>query len=422
MLDPGTSGEPKPSGAPGRAAPGRPQSDPRSALLGHRIAFAGKFATLTRAEAVTFIARAGGRVTSIINAQTTMLVVGMRGWPLMDSGRIPKKLADAERFRADGKPIRILSETAFREIVGLEAPGDPAVKSLSGSQVCRALGIEVRVLQRWEQCGLVRSHEDQYDFRDLVSLRTVTGLVARGVSPVVIRKSLDALGAFLPGVDRPLAQLNILVHDSGELVAELEEALLTQSGQLEFRFDTQAAEQASRSTDQAPQPLQLVRPDSRDSAAWIEVGLRHEEADELDKAEHAYRRAAALAPSDAAPQFNLGNVLLAGGRLEAAAERYAQAAALDAAHARAWFNLAHVQDALKDRHSALKYLRKAIAADPTYADAHFNLGDLAERLGDIATAIAAWDDYLKLDPASEWSGEARRRLQTLRKRGGPAWA
>ena len=48
---------------------------------------------------------------------------------------------------------------------------------------------------------------------------------------------LDALSGFLPGVDRPLAQLSILVSDSGELVAELEEALLTPSGQLELRFD-----------------------------------------------------------------------------------------------------------------------------------------------------------------------------------------
>jgi tetratricopeptide (TPR) repeat protein len=235
------------------------------------------------------------------------------------------------------------------------------------------------------------------------------------VSPVVIRKSLDAIGGLLPGVDRPLAQLNVLVSDSGELVAELEEALLTQSGQLEIRFDMPGP-----ATGETPQSLTLVRADTRDSAAWIEAGLEHEEAGELDKAEHAYRRAAALAPSDAVPQFNLGNILLAGNRLEAAAERFAQAAALDPAHARAWFNLAHVKDALKDRQSALKYLRRAITADPACADAHFNLADLAERLGDRDAAAAAWDDYLRLDPASEWSKEARRRLQALRKAG--SWA
>src|SRR5262245_4108888 len=384
-----------------------------AALLGQRVAFTGRFATLTRAQAEALVELAGGHVSASVASRATMLVVGMRGWPLMDSGHVTRRLAEAERLRGSGGSIRILSELEFREILGLEAPPDPASKWLSSEQLCTALGIDARTLQRWEHCGLVRAHDGKYDFRDLVSLRTVTNLVARGVSPVVIRKSLDALCAFLPSVDRPLAQLNILVSDSGELVAELEEAMLTPSGQLEIRFD------APGKPKESPRPLGLSRADSRDSAAWIEAGLELERRGDLDKAEHAYRRAAALAPKDAVPQFNLGNILLAARRLQAAAERYAQAVALDPTHAQAWFNLAHVQDALKDRQSAMKSLRRAIAADPTFADARFNLADLAERVGDRDAAAEAWEDYLRLDPRSEWSAEARRRLQALRR---PAWA
>jgi hypothetical protein len=396
------------------------------ALLGHRVTFTGRLATMSRTQAGVLVERAGGRTCAGMSSRASMLVVGMRGWPLMESGHIPHKLAEAEKLRANGRRIEIVSETRFREILGLEPPPDAGAKALSAQQVCSALGIDARTLQRWEHCGLVRSHDGFYDFRDLISLRTVTGLVARGVSPVVIRSSLDALGAFLPGVDRPLAQLSILVSESGELVAELEEALLTPSGQLHLRFDTPAPREergidggeGADAEDQRPR-LSFVRADARDSAAWIEAGLRHEDEGELDKAENAYRRAAALAPNDPVPQFNLGNVLLAGGRLEAAAERFAQAVALDPSHAQAWFNLAHVQDALHDQRSAMKYLRRAIAADPAYADAHFNLADIAERVGDRDAAAAAWDDYLRLDPASEWSVEARRRLQALRR---PAWA
>jgi tetratricopeptide (TPR) repeat protein len=383
--------------------PGQP------ALLGQRVACTGRFATFTRTDIERLVADAAGSLASGVSARTTVLVVGMRGWPLMNSGHVTGKLAAAEKLRASGHSIRILSETNFREVLGLESPAE-GDKSLTSQQVCSALGIDARTLQRWEHCGLVRARDGLYDFRDLVSLRTVTGLVARGVSPVVIRKSLDAISGFLPGVDRPLAQLTMLVSDTGELVAELEEALLTTSGQLEIRFD-------SPTTAETPRPLALVRADTRDSSAWIEAGLEHEEAGELDKAEHAYRRASALAPNDAVPHFNLGNILLAGCRLEAAAERFAQAAALDPSHAQAWFNLAHVQDALKDRHSAMKYLRRAIAANPTYADAHYNLADIAERLGDREAAAAAWDDYLRLDSSSEWSAEARRRLKALRKAG-----
>jgi tetratricopeptide (TPR) repeat protein len=331
----------------------------------------------------------------------------------MDSGRITGKLAQAERLRSGGARIRIVSEMEFRELLGLEVPPEATPKSLTDRQVCAALGIDTRALQRWEHCGLVRAHDGRYDFQDLISLRTVTGLVARGVSPLVIRSSLDALAAFLSGVDRPLAQLNILVSDSGELVAELEEALLTTSGQLEIRFDAH-----SDGVDQGP--LSLASADTRGSDAWIDAGLEHEEAGDLDGAEQAYRRAAALAPNDPAPHFNLGNVLLARGQPRAAAERYAHTVALDPSHARAWFNLAHVHESMKEGAASMTYLRRAIAAEPTFADAHFNLADLAERLGDRETAVAGWEAYIRLDPASEWGAEARRRLRALRKAG--SWA
>jgi tetratricopeptide (TPR) repeat protein len=332
----------------------------------------------------------------------------------MDSGHLTRKLAEAERLRATGRKIRVLSEGEFLEVLGLETPTEGDAKTLSAEQVCAALHVDPRTLQRWELCGLVRSNFGRYDFRDLVSLRTVTGLVARGVRPVVIRRSLDGLAGLLPGVERPLAQLNILISDSGELVAELEEALLTSSGQFHLRFDRPA-----EAVLHEPKPIALAPGEGRDGADWVEIGLRHEEAGDLARAESAYRRAAALAPGDAVAQFNLGNVLLAAGRLEGAAERYAQAAALDPSHTRAWFNLAHVRDELKDRAGAMTCLRRAIAADPDFADAYFNLADLAERAGDREAAGAAWEDYIRLDPAGAWGAEARRRLRALQR---PAWA
>jgi hypothetical protein len=390
------------------------QSRGAPALLGQRVSFTGRLATMSRPQAEALVTAAAGQVSSSVTPRTTMLVVGMRGWPLMNSGHVSRKLAAAERSASTEKPVRVVTELQFRELVGLGEPPESANRPLSAQQVCAALGIDSRTLQRWEHCGLVRSFDGKFDFPDLVSLRTVTDLVARGVSPVIIRSSLDAMRRFLPGVDRPLSQLNILVGDKGSLVAELEDALLTTSGQLELRFN-----QAAQATVDSPRPLSMVRADARDSAGWIEAGLEHEENGDMEKAEHAYRRAAALAPNDAAPQFNLGNVLFASGRLEAAAERYAQAVAIDPLHAQAWFNLAHVQDELDDPVSALRYLRRAIAADPDFADAHFNLAELAERSGDRATAADSWDSYIRLDPMSEWGREAKRRVGALRS---SAWA
>ncbi|MGD9690429.1 MAG: tetratricopeptide repeat protein [Phycisphaerales bacterium] len=386
-----------------------------TSLLGQRVAFAGRLASMSRSDGERLVLRAKGRVSAGVDARTTMLVVGMGGWPLMESGHVSTRLVQAERLRAAGRPLRILSESAFREMLGLDAPAALAPKSLTAQQVGDALGVDAKMLQRWELCGLVRSHHGLFDFRDLVSLKTVVALVARGVSPMTIRSSLTALGAILPGVECPLAQLNILVSTSGALVAELEGALLSPDGQLEFRFDGPPGEEHRR-----PLPLDPGR--SLSAAQWLERGLEREESGDFEGAERAYRQASALAPHDAAPSFNLGNVFLARQDHASAIEHYERCLALDPAHAQAWFNLAHVHDARADAPAALRALRRAIAADPAYADAYFNLAELAERLGERSVAVGAWTEYLRLDPAGEWGEEARRRLIILRERGASAWA
>src|SRR5205809_313804 len=82
---------------------------------------------------------AGGRVAGTVSPRTTMLVVGMRGWPLMESGQVTRNLAEAERLRASAGAVRIVSEVQFREALGLERPPEGSGKSLSGEQVCSTL-------------------------------------------------------------------------------------------------------------------------------------------------------------------------------------------------------------------------------------------------------------------------------------------
>lgn len=378
-------------------------------LAGERVAFTGRFATLTRPRARQFVQDLGGEFHASVTPRTTMLVVGVRGWPLLKTGSITRNLAEAERLRDHG--VRIVSEDEFRERAGLVPETPTTDKALTLEQVADAVQQPPDAVRRWEQLGLVRSHGGKFDFRDLVSLRTITGLVARGVAPTRIRKSLEALGKHLPGVDRPLSQLQILITESGGLVAELEEALLRPDGQLEINFDAKPWD-----TD-GPHALRHDR--SAATEALIDEGVEFEERGDLARAEAAYRRAAESAPADATAHFNLGNVLLALGKPEAAAERFGLAASLDPSHARAWFNLAHAQDELGKLSAARESLQRAIKADPAFADAHFNLADISQRLGDADAARSTFAAYLRLDPAGEWADEARRRLAQLR---GPAWA
>jgi tetratricopeptide (TPR) repeat protein len=273
--------------------------------------------------------------------------------------------------------------------------------------VATALGVPPVHIERWEQLGLVRSSSGCYDFRDLVSLRTITELVAKGVNPTLIRENLEGLRDLLPGVDRPLAQLNILVAAPGRLVAELGDALLGADGQLELNFDRA---EAPVTNHRAVIHAVSTEQDADLASELVEEGLLAEKRGELELAQDLYQRASRADPHDPSPYFNLGNVLLTQGRHEEAAEQFAQALSLDPDHTRALFNAAHAHEAMGQTREAIRCLRRAVTVDPGFADAHFNLADLCDRLEMTEAAQRAWEDYLRLDPVGPWADEARRRL------------
>jgi tetratricopeptide (TPR) repeat protein len=381
---------------------------PRPAsLLGERVVFTGRLASMDRDEAARAVAAAGGRVATRVSERTTMVVVGMRGWPLLSSGRLTNPLAEAERLRSQGRRITVLGEAAFRERIGLDLAEAAGVKPLALAQVATALGVPPVNIERWEQLGLVRSSAGCFDFRDLVSLRTITELVAKGVNPTLIRESLEGLRDLLPGVDRPLAQLNILVAAPGRLVAELGDALLGPDGQWELNFDRSEAMVATQHAVIHAVNSEL---DADLASELVEEGLLAEDRGEFDLAEECYQRASRADPHDPSPHFNLGNVLLTQHRYEEAAEQFSQALSLDPDHTRALFNAAHVHEAMGQPREALRCLRRAVTVDPGFVDAHFNLADLCDRLEMTEAAQRAWEDYLRLDPVGPWADEARRRL------------
>jgi tetratricopeptide (TPR) repeat protein len=382
-----------------------------SSLIDQKVSVTGRLGTMTRAEIALHVQQGGGTFVEDFSPRVALLIVGMDGWPLLETGKLTRALELAELARRQGLPVRIISEQTFRELVGLDPTPAASGGSYTVEQVAGILNVEASVLERWEQFGLVRPAAGLYDFRDLVSLRTVADLVVRGVSPRVIRKSLEGLQGLLPGVEQPLAQLKILA-DGGRLLAEVGDVLLSPDGQFELDFERRDAAPPSG-------PAHTLTAAPAEAAEWIARGVAHEAAGRLKDAERAYRRAIRIAPSDAAAQFNLGTVLLARKRPQAAAERLAQATALDPTMAVAWFNLAHAQEELGRLRSAASSLRRAIAADPDYTDGYYNLAQLREKLGDSKGAARSWQEYLKRDPSSAWADEARRRLAATR---GPSWA
>jgi tetratricopeptide (TPR) repeat protein len=353
-----------------------------------------------RKEAYQIVVDHGGKPEDHISRWTSILIVGMEGWPLLPDGTVSNKLKRAEKLNREGRSIGVIPELVFLELAGRQARPSDSSKTYPAEKVYSLLKIEPDALRRWEQLSLVHSQDGCYDFQDLVSLRTIGALVSQGVRPQTIAKSLQALAGVLPDIDRPLAQLKI-VAENRRLLVELGETRLAPNGQLLLNFD-------SRPTSTAD----IVSVDIGEPSAidWFEHGQSLEEDECYSKAAEAYRMALSLRPGFPDVYFNLGNVLRALGRLDAAEETYRKAVAQDPSKAAAWYNLADVQEEQGQMETAVASLQAALQASPNYADAHFNLALCLEKLGQCRDAERHWAAYLRLDGSSPWAEIAKNHL------------
>ena len=380
----------------------RPRPVMNSLSLRHAsVSFTGRLASMSREEACRLVREAGGEPSTGVSRKTSLLVVGMGGWPLLADGGVGNKLKRAEELRQRGCGIKILSEEAFLEVLGRKHQYQPEVpKTHRAAEVCKRLHLSPAALQRWEQFGLIRPVDGFYDFQDLVSLRTIAELVERGVRPETIAMSLQSLASILPAVDRPLAQLKIVAQNPRALHVDLGEFLMAPSGQLVINFEEAPRREAKIV------PLR-ANPSERE---WFEYGQTCEESEDYGEAVDAYRRAVSAAPHFPGAWFNLGNALRMLGQIEAAEEAYREASRQDAAMAPAWYNLADVQEEQGKIHDAVKSLQAALQTSSDYADAHFNLALCYEKLGQRREAKHHWEAYLKLDGSSQWAKIARRHI------------
>lgn len=376
---------------------------PPSSLRCACVVFTGKLASMKRAEAHELVRAAGGEPLSGVSRRTTMLVIGMEGWPLLPDGSISAKLRRVEELNCQGGHIAIVSEEVFLELAGLRERCATVRKKYPADQICRLVDIRPDVLRRWEQLSLVRAQDGLYDFQDIVSLRTIAELSERGVQPEVIARSLRGLASVLPGTDRPLAQLRIVAEGPKSLLAELDDCLVASDGQLLLVFRAE------------PRPDGATIPFSRKTATaddWFEHAEWHEEEEHYNEAADAYRQVLAIEPRRADAHFNLGNVLRALGDGDGAAEQFGAAIEIAPGMACAWFNLADVQEEQGRIDEVIPSLRSALEASPAYADAHFNLAMCYEKAGRCSDAQRHWAKYLALDPDSEWA-EVARKHQTV---------
>lgn len=379
-------------------------------LRGKQIAFSGKLASLTHSEAAEFVRALGGSCVSHPTRRTDILVLGQEGWPLRPDGELTQSLERARALEQQGTGIRIIPEESFLREIGLEDDRGPISSVHTSAQLCRILGIPRDRLRFWIRTGLVRPvrsvHRLAYfDFREVANAKALGELVGAGIGVGQIRRSLEQLQSWLPGLQQPLSRLR--GRGGQGITLRLPDGRRVEpSGQLLFDFLFE---------DDGPRPSTVpLESRLRRGDESFEEALDHEDAGRLREAAEAYERALGTGTvNEAEANFNLANVRYALGEKTAALEPFLRAVEIDPEFVEAWNNLGNTLAELGRPDEAIRAFRQALDVEPRYPDAHYNLAECLAQLGRAAESEKHLRAYLRLDPCSSWAEHVRKRLKEL---------
>jgi BRCA1 C Terminus (BRCT) domain len=171
-----------------------PPGELDSSALKGSVAFTGRLACMSRAEAFEVVRQYGGTPSQAVTKRTTLLIVGELGWPLLDDGRPSNKLSGATTYG-----IPVVSERRFLEWIGKAVP-DSVQKTYSGEQLAALSKLSGEAIQELTQFGLLDERGGRFGFRDLASARQIAKLLADGVRLSEIVRGVSEIRRWLPEV------------------------------------------------------------------------------------------------------------------------------------------------------------------------------------------------------------------------------
>lgn len=292
----------------------------------------------------------------------------------------------------------------------------------TAAMLAELVGVETPQIRAWQRRGWLVPVEEThrlayFDFAELAVARQLAELARAGVRPATIARKLAEIQRRAPQVQRPLAELAIVLEGRQMLVREGDD-LVEPGGQLRIDFEA-----IDRSDAQAEPPATVVSPAAllaRNSAeSALQAAPRQlaqwagelEEAGDLRGAAEMYR--AALAAGGPQPElcFQLAEVLYRLGELLAARERYYAALELDENYVEARANLGCVLLETGEPELAVAAFMGTLRLHADYADVHYHLARTLDDLGRADEARVHWRRFLDLASDSPWADEARQRLE-----------
>jgi DNA-binding transcriptional MerR regulator len=400
-----------------------PPSEPSSEILrGKRLAFVGRLASMPRREAAQLVRRHGAVVVDRPDASVHLLVIGEE-LPLGEEPGADDPLDAATRQAIEQGGVEVLRETQLWQRLGMVEAEQEVHRLYTPAMLAGLLSLPVAVIRRWHRRGLIVPVREvrrlpYFDFREVATARRLAELLAAGMSPAAIEKKLAALARYVPEVERPLAQLSVIV-EGREILLRQGDGLVEPGGQL--RFDFAAAESARVPSAAAGAPsvsiaavlamgARAAEPAPASAAEISRLAAELEESGQLVQAAEMYR--AAMAAGGPTPElcFQVAELLYRLGDLGGARERYFMAIELDENYVEARANLGCVLAELGERELAAAAFQGALAFHPDYADAHYHLDRTLDDLGRPGEAQTHWEAFLGLAADSPWALQARNRL------------
>jgi len=387
-------------------------------LEGKRVAFVGKLGGVTRREAQQLVRQHGGLPAVKCSADADLIVIGADELPLGDEGQL---LDDTIHLAAGEGRLEIISETLLWQRLGI-VEGEQFVRRLyTPAMLAELLDVSVATIRRWHRRGLIvparEAHRLPYfDFQEVATARRLAQLLTAGASPAAIEKKLAELSRYVPDVERPLAQLSVIVEGK-QLLLRQGEGLTEPGGQLRIDFDAIESQQTdgSKHGSEASSTLSLADYAAEKSVCatpdeMVRTAANFEDEGHLEAAVEMYR--AALTAGGPRPEvcFQLAELLYRLGDITAARERYFMAVELDEDFVEARANLGCVLAETEELELAVAAFQGALAYHQDYPDVHYHLARTLDELGRAPEAEEHWQLFLELSPDSPWAAEARSRL------------
>ena len=369
-------------------------------LSGKRVAVMGRLAGMTKHDLTTALRTHGAEVVSANDAADLLLVAD-------DS-----LLDDALEASLTASQIDVVRESQLWEHLGLVDS-----RLYTPAMLAELLELPLATIRRWQRRGLITPVREvrrlpYFDFQQVSWARRIAELMARGMTPAEIEKKLTRLAQRVPGVDRQMAQLNVIV-EGREILMRQGEGLIDADGQLRIDFEAFDSQTIAITTDQT---VQDDGEPSRgeeglcDRESLLERAAAFEDCGELEAATDIYHAVLALTGPTADVCFQLAEALYRLGRVDGATERYFVAIELDENFVEARANLGCVLAENGRLDLAIASFRGALDLHPEYPDVHYHLAQALDQLGDRTEAEQHWRRFLDLAPDSPWADEAEERL------------